>query len=631
MRFQPTTKNRWPQAALLAMMLGYWFQAAAAEEPQYFRVAEVDGVWWFVAPDGKPFFSSGVNVIDVGGERQRYDPQRPEYAAFRHYRDSNAWADAAQSRLDAWGFNTVGGWSAREMTSREMPYTYVLHLGRELGVPWNDVFAVDFSEKIEKAAARDVAPRVNDPQLIGWFTDNELAWFSDTLFAFHIAEPAKSATRQQLIRMLRAEYDEDFERLQIDFVAEGATNFDELAVGGKLLFRPGGRGMTFADKFLQKVAERFYKTAHDAIRRVDPEHLILGDRYHGFCPDAVAVAAGPYVDVISTNFDQPVWTDGRLPRFYLERLHHLTKRPIMITEYYVAARDNRSGNKNSGDIFTIVDSQAERAAAVRTRLSWFASLPYVVGAHWFQFSDEPTFGRGDGEDYNFGLVDIEDRPYDELVAAFTETNGAVPEIHREAGKQISPELRQQLQVVPAAPADPMAGIAEWDEQRATVPCREASSLGDLLVSADRQKTYVAVSCSTFVDPNAYPAQQPGPSEQHLLRIAVGDAKPCVVRFGTGKEVSVSDPGVVVRVHQRGLRYVVILAVPSAIRSRDPAAQDAVPFAASLEDLRRGDRSTWSTSLVLSPVVREAQFAPAARAPQRTGRQLHDADRLDLAK
>ena len=71
--------------------------------------------------------------------------------------------------------------------------------------------------------------------------------------------------------------------------------------------------MVVADEFLRIVAERFYTTAEAAIRQFDQNHLILGDRYHGYCPDAVAKAAGPHVDVISTNFDQPVWTDGRLP------------------------------------------------------------------------------------------------------------------------------------------------------------------------------------------------------------------------------------------------------------------------------------------------------------------------------
>ena len=43
--------------------------------------------------------------------------------------------------------------------------------------------------------------------------------------------------------------------------------------------------------------------------------------------------------------------------------------------------------------------------------------PIVVGAHWFQWFDQPTTGRFDGENYAIGLVDICDTPNYELVKA----------------------------------------------------------------------------------------------------------------------------------------------------------------------------------------------------------------------
>lgn len=613
MNWKLSSSLDWLRGILAVAALGAVPQVTlAAEAAKYFRVAELDGAWWFVTPEGKPFFSSGVNVVDVGSRRERYSPRRPEYAAFRHYPDTAAWAEATQRRLVDWGFNTVGGWSAKEMTTRAMPYTFVLHLGKELGVPWNDVFAADFAEQISEATERQVPQRAKDSNLIGWYTDNELAWFSDTLFAFHIAQPPTSATRRELVKLLRQHYDGDFARLKEDFVAVDAANFDQLARGGKLMFRPGGRGMAVADEFLRVVAERFYAAAEAGIRKFDPNHLILGDRYHGYCPDAVTKAVAAHVDVVSTNFDQPAWTDGRLPEFYLERLHRISGKPILITEYYVAANKNRSGNKNSGEIFTIVDTQRERAAALRTRLSWFASLPYVVGAHWFQFTDEPTHGRFDGEDYNFGLVDIEDQPYEELTDAFKATNAAVPVIHKASAETRAADTAATISV-PRASGDPLANPIDWDQWQTNVPSRESAALGDLLVCADEKKTYLALSCTTFVDANTY-SERPGPNEQHLLRITVGDAKPCVVRFGLGEEFTVSDPKVAVRIRQHGMRYVVILALPSEARSDDSAAHEPVPFAVSLEDLRRGDRSTWSTRLAFDPVIRSAKFGTATRVP-----------------
>ncbi len=42
---------------------------------------------------------------------------------------------------------------------------------------------------------------------------------------------------------------------------------------------------------------------------------------------------------------------------------------------------------------------------------------YVVGVHWFQYKDQPTTGRGDGENYQIGFVDICDTPYQETIDA----------------------------------------------------------------------------------------------------------------------------------------------------------------------------------------------------------------------
>ena len=64
------------------------------------------------------------------------------------------------------------------------------------------------------------------------------------------------------------------------------------------------------------------------------------------------------------------------------------------------------------------------------RLRQLVEEPYLVGAHWFCFADEPPGGRAaDGEDYNFGLVDIENRPYQELTAALTDLNGRAATLH----------------------------------------------------------------------------------------------------------------------------------------------------------------------------------------------------------
>ena len=103
------------------------------------------------------------------------------------------------------------------------------------------------------------------------------------------------------------------------------------------------------------------------------------------------------------------WNDGTFPRFYLDTLHALSGKPVIVSEFYMAAQQNRSGNKNDSSTFPAVTTQKERAAGFRNTVDALARIPYVVGADWFQYYDEPTHGRIDGEDYDFGLVDIHDR------------------------------------------------------------------------------------------------------------------------------------------------------------------------------------------------------------------------------
>jgi hypothetical protein len=67
------------------------------------------------------------------------------------------------------------------------------------------------------------------------------------------------------------------------------------------LFDPARLKSEAGRKELLQLAGRYYKVTHDAIRRYDKNHLILGDRYEARArlPEEVVKAAMPYVDVLS--------------------------------------------------------------------------------------------------------------------------------------------------------------------------------------------------------------------------------------------------------------------------------------------------------------------------------------------
>jgi hypothetical protein len=43
--------------------------------------------------------------------------------------------------------------------------------------------------------------------------------------------------------------------------------------------------------------------------------------------------------------------------------------------------------------------------------------PHIVGAHYFQFFDQPTVGRVDGENFACGFISICDLPHSDMVNA----------------------------------------------------------------------------------------------------------------------------------------------------------------------------------------------------------------------
>ncbi|HMB94651.1 MAG TPA: hypothetical protein VKK61_01295 [Tepidisphaeraceae bacterium] len=93
-----------------------------------------------------------------------------------------------------------------------------------------------------------------------------------------------------------------------------------------------------------------------------------------------------------------------------------------MTEYSFHSLDGRSGNRNTvGFAAQVLDQQA-RADGYHLFTSRAARIPFIVGVDWFQWSDEPPNGRSsDGEDVNFGIVDVDDNAYDLLADAIQKT------------------------------------------------------------------------------------------------------------------------------------------------------------------------------------------------------------------
>jgi hypothetical protein len=292
--------------------------------------------------------------------------------------NTNAAASRLVRRLDAWGFNTGGAGQGKA-------YIAYLNVPRGqnifLGLP--DVYADEFAHAVEAAAANQCAPRKDDPLLLGYFIGNEPPW-------------------------------DDRESEVVDMILAGPSTATQIKLKE---FLAGGDTPARRKEFVLAAFEKQLALTGAAIRKHDPHHLNLGIRFGGNPPDDVLRAARIF-DVCSINVYEYE------PSKQVERTYRVTGRPVLIGEFHFGVPADGLG---AGLVQT--RDQVERGKGYRYYVEQGAALPGFLGAHWFQWRDEPVLGRMDGENYNIGFVDVTDRPYPELVKAAQATHQRLFAVH----------------------------------------------------------------------------------------------------------------------------------------------------------------------------------------------------------
>jgi hypothetical protein len=407
------------------------------EATGFFQVAERDGVWWLVTPRGNAFLSKGVNNVNFRSDDAPalgYSPY--QRAVQEKYGSQEAWAKAALARLRGWGFNTLGSWSSPSTFDQNMPYTINLNLATRAGANWQkgtvgDFFSQDFQEKMEAACRQLCGPHAKDPWLLGYFTDNELRWGADwrgkqSLLEEYLRFPEGAAGRKMALEFLQQKYK--------DVAALNQAWGTSLARWEDVSGREETKGEAARQDqaaWQELVARRYFATCKSAIRKADPNHLILGCRFAGLAPDPVLRGLKGSVDVVSfNNYSQaaPVET--------LQHIYKLTERPIMLTEFSFKAMD--SGLPNTRGAGRPVATQADRAESFTRYVQGLIDLPFMVGFHWFEHADQPKEGRFDGENSNYGLVTIKDRPWESLVETMTRVNAGLEARHARSAAKPTP-------------------------------------------------------------------------------------------------------------------------------------------------------------------------------------------------
>ncbi len=433
---------------------GGWAGGPQLEARGFFYTTKHEGKWWLVDPEGRLFWSHGIDCVNLSWAatriigREHYFAELPEESSplsefyiTRHwgapaestqdkpfgYNFTQAnlsrkygvyWrslgADRVHTRLRSWGMNTIANWSSSEIClMRRTPY--VVEVGtRGRTIEGNDKLPDPFDSGFRPAVRESIMRRqdsVADPWCIGYFVDNELQWLQGSAAALLVAKaPPDQPAKQELLKDLQARYG------TIDAL-NAAWGTGHASWGAFLECREAPNTQKANDDltaFFQRLAEEYFRTCREEVKAASPNALYLGCRIHQ--PNALVMPiAAKYCDVVSINAYR---YDVRMMPF-LDGLDA----PVVIGEWHFGALDR--GPLHPG--LRHVQDQSERAVVYKSYLRSALSHPLIVGAHWFQYGDQATTGRDDGENCQNGFVDTCDTPYPETVQACREVGYAMYE------------------------------------------------------------------------------------------------------------------------------------------------------------------------------------------------------------
>ena len=408
------------------------------EATGFFRVdKDGDGRWWAIDPLGRGIFLTGVDHVRYAGHWSRRTKRSVHHEVNKKkFPDRRDWEIDALNRLEKWGFNMLGAGCESELRRRGLVHTVFLSMGNSLCLNKHDdetwicpnesrpctafpnVFHPRFADYCDYFAKNHCLQHKDDPWLLGYFIHNELAWWGRGNMATGLFDEVvkKSETHTAKIALRK-------------FLKERNVSGD-VPAETKL-------------EFLKLAAEKYFEHTTRAIRKYDPNHLVMGARFAGVwgAHDIVWEISGKYCDLVTFNLYP--WADidrnvvllgrGGAPRRISDVLRErceIAKKPIMITEWSFPALDSGlpcfSG---AGQRFM---TQGERTKATELFAKTMLSSPGILGYSYFMWVDEPEEGISDEfpEDSNYGLINLQGEAYEGLVSMFANLHRNVASLRR---------------------------------------------------------------------------------------------------------------------------------------------------------------------------------------------------------
>ena len=460
--------------ASLCLTAALAFPAARADESPlatgFVRVQQIDGVWWFVGPDGEKFVSLGVNHIEPHLWLAPYN----KAATLDRYGDDMVSADgrfdtdsqAAQKWIDRQveicrelQFNTFGKHTHPAVSPklyRDQIY-YVVSLETAPLAGWQerrgrgprpDVFSTDFQEHVERRVREVCGHHKESRNLLGYVYTDVPSWVmgkgeqrerGDTTMIYPwinaiLPLGESSPGKRKWLEHLQGRY----AGAEVAAAVWGLTvsptygiSWDEMA---KLVdwSQPADATKAGHDMltFMPIVAEQWYRLHYELIRKYDSNHLILGDKnlvnaHH----DWMYPSLRRYVDVISVQAYGRWSDDGKLT----DAIYQQTGKPIFNGDGCFGFAGPHQQQWGVKGFRTGAASLQEVAILYQETLRGMMAKPYMIGWHHCGYLEQwDEAERGDSPRNENGFLDPFENYHTEWTRVLKETNAAAEALHREA-------------------------------------------------------------------------------------------------------------------------------------------------------------------------------------------------------
>ena len=406
----------------------------------FWRTGKVGNRWYFINPDGHATVLHGVNGVNPDPARDGTTVETQQWYNNVFGGDVMSWATFAGNILKNYSFNFFNVsprrakyyWDYMTDASTELlrspdatienGQVETLYLLRTFAWDYNSIYGKSISdseynkfillfnpkylEYIEKLAKEATAPFKDSKNIVGYYIDNEL-----TFNSYRDLYPLKGIELEHFLTLVDRftdefkgprEYAENFMRDRgVEPVKENITK-------------------DLRDEFRYEVARYYYKTTTEAIRKADPNHLILGSRLFdsSMYNEWTVKACAEYCDAVSVNYYN-YWQPTE--EYCKNQLGTWIDKPFIVTEFYVKDENASYGSvpyENLEGAGWIVRNQKARGYYYQNFCIRLLEMCNCAGWMWFEFMDNygsAVSGSTKWTGSNKGIVSARFEPYQECL------------------------------------------------------------------------------------------------------------------------------------------------------------------------------------------------------------------------